>query len=199
VRAAGGLCIADEVQTAYGRMGDTFYAFEAQGVVPDVVVLGKPIGNGFPLGAVITTRAVAASFDNGMEFFSTFGGSTVACAAGLATLESVQDEGLQAHAQRAGARLREGLDELGTRHEVIGDVRGRGLFLGVELVRDRGTQTPAAREAFDVVNRMRERRILLGTEGPFHNVLKIRPPMPFDERDADRLVEALDAVLGARA
>jgi 4-aminobutyrate aminotransferase-like enzyme/Ser/Thr protein kinase RdoA (MazF antagonist) len=198
VRAAGGVCIADEVQTAYGRMGDTFYAFEAQGVVPDIVVLGKPIGNGYPLGAVITTRAVAASFDNGMEFFSTFGGSTVACAAGLATLETVLDEALQAHAQRVGVRLRKGLDELATRHEVIGDVRGSGLFLGVELVQDRVSQAPAGREASEVVNRMRERRILLGTEGPFHNVLKIRPPMPFDERNAERLVATLDDVLGSR-
>jgi 4-aminobutyrate aminotransferase-like enzyme/Ser/Thr protein kinase RdoA (MazF antagonist) len=195
VRAAGGLCIADEVQTAYGRTGAGFYAFESQQVVPDIVVLGKPIGNGYPLGAVVTTREIAASFDNGMEFFSTFGGSTVSCAVGLATLETVQDEELQAHAARVGAGLRAGLDDLAARHEVIGDVRGVGLFVGVELVRDRLTLEPASTEAALVVNRLRDRGILLGTEGPFDNVLKIRPPMPFGEHDADRLVATLDHAL----
>jgi 4-aminobutyrate aminotransferase-like enzyme len=195
VRAARGVCIADEVQTAYGRMGTGFYAFESQGVVPDIVVLGKPIGNGYPLGAVVTTPEIAASFDNGMEFFSTFGGSTVSCAAGLATLETTQDEELQVHARRVGTRLRSGLEELAAGHEIIGDVRGSGLFIGVELVRDRATREPATREASIVVDRMRDRGILLGTDGPFHNVLKIRPPMPFNERDADRLVATLDETL----
>lgn len=195
VRAAGGLCVADEVQTAFGRMGTAFYAFESQGVVPDIVVLGKPIGNGYPLGAVITTREIAESFDNGMEYFSTFGGSTVSCAAGLAVLQTVKDEELQAHANRAGARMLTGLRELQARHALVGDVRGSGLFIGVELVLDRETRTPASHAATDVVNRMRQQRILLGTDGPDHNVLKIRPPMPFDERDVDRLVETLDEVL----
>ena len=195
VRRAGGVCVADEVQTAYGRMGNTFHAFAAQGVVPDIVVLGKPIGNGYPLGAVVTTPEIAASFDNGMEFFSTFGGSTVSCAAGLAVLDTVLEEDLQAHARRVGAHLLDGLNELATRHQSIGDVRGSGLFVGVELVRDRAGQAPATAEAAVVVERLREQGILLGTEGPFHNVLKIRPPMPFAERDADRLVAALDGVL----
>jgi 4-aminobutyrate aminotransferase-like enzyme len=197
-RAAGGVCIADEVQTAYGRMGNAFYAFETQSVVPDIVVLGKPIGNGYPLGAVVTTAEIAASFDNGMEFFSTFGGSTVSCAAGLATLETVLDEDLQAHARRVGAHLLDGLRHLATRHEIIGDVRGRGLFIGVELVRDRAAREPATAEASSIVNAMRERRILLGTDGPRHNVLKIRPPMPFDRRDADVLVGGLADVLSGR-
>jgi 4-aminobutyrate aminotransferase-like enzyme len=196
VRAAGGICIADEVQTAYGRMGSTFYAFEAQGVVPDIVVLGKPIGNGYPLGAVVTTREIAASFDNGMEFFSTFGGSTVSSAAGLAVLETVVEEELQAHADRVGSRLLAGLRELAGRYPLIGDVRGSGLFIGVELVRDPETLTPATEAASKVVNRMRQRRVLLGTDGPFHNVLKIRPPMPFHEGDVDRLVTTLDEALG---
>ncbi|HVL68550.1 MAG TPA: aminotransferase class III-fold pyridoxal phosphate-dependent enzyme [Vicinamibacterales bacterium] len=196
VRAAGGVCIADEVQTALGRMGDGFYAFESQGVVPDIVVLGKPLGNGYPLAAVVTTRALAHAFDTGMEFFSTFGGSTVSCAAGLAVLEVVRDEALQAHALRMGARLLADLRPFTARHELVGDVRGRGLFLGIELVRDRATLVPAAREAAVVVNRLRDRGILLGTDGPFHNVLKIRPPMPFADHDADRLVEELDDALG---
>jgi 4-aminobutyrate aminotransferase-like enzyme len=195
VRAAGGVCIADEVQTAYGRMGSHFYAFESQDVVPDIVVLGKPIGNGYPLGAVVTTTEIAAAFDNGMEFFSTFGGSTVSCAVGLAVLDVVQEERLQDHAAGVGASLLEALRQLAARHPLIGDVRGSGLFLGVELVKDRETLEPAAAEASDVVNRMRERGILLGTDGPFANVLKIRPPMPFTREDADQLVAALDEVL----
>jgi 4-aminobutyrate aminotransferase-like enzyme/Ser/Thr protein kinase RdoA (MazF antagonist) len=195
VRAAGGVCIADEVQTAYGRMGTHAYAFEAQHVIPDIVVLGKPIGNGYPIGAVVTTPEIAASFDNGMEFFSTFGGSTVSCAVGLAVLDVVQEERLQDHAAAVGASLLEALRRLATRHPLIGDVRGSGLFLGVELVKDRETLEPAAAAASDVVNRMRERGILLGTDGPFANVLKIRPPMPFTREDADQLVATLDEVL----
>lgn len=195
VRTAGGVCIADEVQTAYGRTGSHFYAFEAQHVVPDIVVLGKPIGNGYPLGAVVTTREIAASFDNGMEFFSTFGGSTVSCAAGLAVLATVRDEHLQEHAQRVGQKLLEGLRSLASRFEIVGDVRGSGLFLGVELVKDRESLEPAADAASFVVNRMRDRGVLIGTDGPFHNVLKIRPPMPFDLGDVDRLVSTLDAAL----
>lgn len=195
VRASGGVCIADEVQTAYGRMGTHFYAFEAQGVVPDIVVLGKPIGNGYPLGAVVTTKAIAASFDNGMEFFSTFGGSTVSCAVGTAVLDVVQQEGLQEHACAAGDVLLGRLRALANRHQIIGDVRGSGLFVGVELVKDPVTLEPAAGEATDVVNRMRERGILLGTDGPFDNVLKIRPPMPFSIDNAELFARELDAVL----
>jgi 4-aminobutyrate aminotransferase-like enzyme len=196
VRAAGGVCIADEVQTGLGRMGTHCWAFEAHGVVPDVVVMGKPLGNGHPIGAVVTTPEIAASFDTGMEFFSTFGGNTVSCAIGLAVLDVLRDEGLQAHALRVGERLLAGLRALAERHPLIGDVRGSGLFLGVELVRDRGTLEPAGEAASFVANRMRELGILLGTEGPFHNVLKIRPPMPFTAEDADLLVETLERVLG---
>jgi 4-aminobutyrate aminotransferase-like enzyme len=195
VRAAGGVCIADEVQTAYGRMGTHFYAFQAQGVVPDVVVLGKPIGNGYPLGAVVTTREIAASFDNGMEFFSTFGGSTVSCAVGAAVLDVVHEDGLEAHARDAGSALFAGLNDLAGRHELIGDVRGSGLFAGVELVASRSTLEPASAAAAAAVNMLRERGILIGTDGPFDSVLKIRPPMPFDRADADQLVGALDGVL----
>jgi 4-aminobutyrate aminotransferase-like enzyme/Ser/Thr protein kinase RdoA (MazF antagonist) len=195
VRAAGGVCIADEVQTAYGRMGSHFYAFQAHGVTPDIVVLGKPMGNGYPLGAVVTTRPIAESFDTGMEFFSTFGGSTVSCAVGLAVLDVVQQEGLQAHAQRVGERLGAGLREIGQRHALAGDVRGAGLFWGLELVTDRATLAPATAEADYVINRLRDEGILIGTDGPLHNVLKIRPPMPFTSADAARLLEALDLTL----
>ena len=197
IRNAGGVCIADEVQTGYGRIGEHFWGFQKYNVVPDIVVLGKPIGNGHPIGAVVTSSEIAASFDNGMEFFSTYGGNTVSSAIGLTVLRVVQDEELQAHAAAVGEYLLEELRRLMSRYEVIGDVRGSGLFVGVELVRDRETKEPATRFADAVVNRMREERILFGTDGPFHNVLKIRPPMPFSLNDASRLVETLDRVLAS--
>ena len=196
VRSAGGLCIADEVQTGYGRVGTHFWGFESQQVVPDIVVLGKPIGNGHPIGAVITTPSIAASFDNGMEFFSTFGGNTVSCAIGLEVLNVVQDEDLQAHAFQVGEQMLARLRSLMNRHEVIGDVRGSGFFIGVELVRNRDTLEPAGGEANGIVNRLRDRGILIGTDGPFHNVLKIRPPMPFSAANAERLIEALEEAIG---
>jgi 4-aminobutyrate aminotransferase-like enzyme len=195
VRAAGGVCIADEVQTGLGRMGTHFWAFEAQQVVPDIVVMGKPLGNGHPIGAVATTRAIADAFDNGMEFFSTFGGNTVSCAIGLAVLDVLRDEDLQSHARIVGeyllARLRPLVDE----HPRVGDIRGSGFFLGVELVRDRTTLEPAGAEASFVADVMRDDGILLGTDGPYHNVVKIRPPMPFGDGDADVLVDALNRAL----
>lgn len=196
VRTAGGVCIADEVQTGFGRLGTHFWAFEPHGVVPDIVVLGKPMANGYPMGAVVTTPAIAASFDRGMEFFSTFGGTTAACAAALATLRTVVDERLQEHAAEVGTYLLGELRALAARHDLVGDVRGSGLFIGVELVRDRRTLEPATEEAAVVVNRMRELGVLTGTDGPYHNVIKIRGPMPFATRDADALVAALAQALG---
>ncbi len=195
-RAAGGLCIADEVQVGFGRAGDTFWMFETQGVVPDIVTLGKPIGNGHPMGAVVTTPEIAAAFANGMEYFNTFGGNPVSCAIGLAVLDVIEEEGLQARAQQVGKHLLAGLQTLADRHPVVGDVRGHGMFLGVELVRDRETLEPADDEAAYAANRLRERGILMSTDGPYHNVLKIKPPLVFDEHDADRLVAELDRVLG---
>ncbi len=195
VRAAGGVCIADEVQVGFGRVGTHFWGFETQGVVPDIVTMGKPIGNGHPLAAVVTTPEIAASFDNGMEYFNTFGGNPVSCAIGLAVLDVIADEQLQAHAQRVGERLLAGLRGLMPRHRIIGDVRGLGLFVGVELVLDRETLAPAAAQATYVVNRLRERGILLSTDGPLHNVLKIKPPLVFSEENADLLVATLDEIL----
>lgn len=193
VRLAGGVCIADEVQTGYGRIGSHFWAFEKYGVIPDIVVLGKPIGNGHPIGAVITTREIAASFDNGMEFFSTFGGNNVSCAIGLAVLEVVQEEKLQSHALEVGEQLLNGLLKLQQHHEIIADVRGSGLFLGVELLKE---GAPATVEANRIANRMREEGILIGTDGPFHNVIKIRPPMPFSHTDAELLLNKMGRLLG---
>ncbi|HEX5874624.1 MAG TPA: aminotransferase class III-fold pyridoxal phosphate-dependent enzyme [Pyrinomonadaceae bacterium] len=194
VRLAGGVCIADEVQTGYGRIATHFWAFEKYGVVPDIVVLGKPIGNGHPIGAVITTREIADSFDNGMEFFSTFGGNNVSCAIGLAVLEVIKEEHLQSHALEVGEQLLNGLRELQRQHEIVADVRGSGLFLGVELLKN---GAPATHEANRIANRMREEGILLGTDGPFHNVIKIRPPMPFSHTDADLLLTTLGRLLVA--
>jgi 4-aminobutyrate aminotransferase-like enzyme len=195
VRAAGGLCIADEVQTGFGRVGHHFWSFEAEEVVPDLVVLGKPMGNGFPLAAVVTTPAIADSFDNGMEFFSTFGGNPVACAAGMAVLDVLEDERLPERAARVGAHLRNRLDELAARFPLIGDVRGRGLFLGIDLVSNRASREPATEAAAYVVNRLRERGVLTGTDGPYHNVLKLRPPLVISERDADLFAAVLADVL----
>ncbi len=195
VRAAGGVCIADEVQVGFGRLGTHFWGFETQAVVPDVVVLGKPIGNAFPLAAVVTTPQIAASFNNGMEFFSTFGGNPVACAAGLAVLDVLEEEHLQENALRVGAYLIARLKSLQAKHALIGDVRGSGLFLGLDLVLERETREPAPEQASYVVNRLRENGILTGTDGPHHNVVKLRPPLIFSQADADLFVDTLDKVL----
>ena len=158
--------------------------------------MGKPIGNGHPLGAVVTTRAIADAFDNGMEYFNTFGGNPVSAAIGLAVLDVIEEEGLQEHARVTGERL------IGRpprarrpRHEAIGDVRGLGLFVGIELVRDRETREPDAALARELANRAAERGVLLSTDGPDHNVMKIKPPLVFSAADADRLIETVDAVL----
>jgi 4-aminobutyrate aminotransferase-like enzyme len=193
VRAAGGICIADEVQTGFGRVGSRFWAFDTQGVIPDIVTMGKPAGNGHPLGAVVTSPAIAASFDNGLEYFNTFGGNPVSCAIGLAVLDVIEEEGLQANALDTGKHLMDGLRSLMRKHAIVGDVRGMGLFCGFEMVRDRETLEPP--EAGYVANRMREHGILLSTDGPFENVIKIKPPLCFDRSNADRLVETLDQIL----
>jgi len=195
MRGAGAVCIADEVQVGFGRLGTHFWGFETQGVVPDIVVLGKPIGNAFPLAAVITTPEIANSFNNGMEFFSTFGGNPVACAAGLAVLDVLEEEHLQQHALRVGGHLIEDLKALQARRALIGDVRGSGLFLGIDFVLDRETREPAPLQASYVVNRFRDRGILAGTDGPHHNVIKLRPPLVFSEGDADLFVKTLDDIL----
>jgi 4-aminobutyrate aminotransferase-like enzyme/Ser/Thr protein kinase RdoA (MazF antagonist) len=195
VRAAGAVCIADEVQVGFGRLGTHFWGFETQGVIPDIAVFGKPIGNAFPLAAVVTTQEIATSFANGMEFFSTFGGNPVACAAGLAVLNVVRDEALQDRALRVGKYWMTELKKLQECHRLIGDVRGSGLFLGIDLVRDRETREPATEEADYVVNRLRDCGILAGTDGPHHNVIKLRPPLIFAEEDAGLFVAALESIL----
>jgi len=194
-RAVGAVPIADEVQVGFGRVGDDTWGFGAQGARPDIVTMGKPIGNGHPLGAVVTTRAIADAFNNGMEYFNTFGGNPVSAAIGLAVLDVIAEEGLQEHARTTGQRLLAGLRALQDRHEAIGDVRGAGLFVGFELVRDRETREPDAVLADELVNRAAERGVLLSTDGPDHDVIKIKPPLVFSDADADRLVETVDGVL----
>jgi 4-aminobutyrate aminotransferase-like enzyme len=171
------------------------WAFETQGVIPDIVTLGKPIGNGHPLGAVITTPDIAHSFDNGMEFFSSFGGNPVSMAVGMAVLDVIEDERLRERAIRVGCYLTEGFYALAEHHPEIGDVRGLGLFMGVELVRDRETRTPATEETAQLIERVKADGILLSAEGPHYNVLKIKPPMQFMETDADLLLGAVDRAL----
>ena len=196
VRKVGGVCVADEVQVGFGRVGSHFWAFETQGVVPDIVTLGKPIGNGHPIGAVVTTRRVAEAAHTGMEYFNTFGGNPVSCAVALAVLDVIEEEGLQARAAEVGAHLKAGLMSLAARHAMIGDVRGLGLFLGIELVREAESLTPATREAAEAIELMKERGVLLSTDGPFENVIKIKPPLVFSRENADELVAVLDEVLG---
>lgn len=197
VRAAGGLVIADEVQIGFARSGTHFWGFQTQNVMPDFVTLGKPIGNGFPLGAVVTKRNLLEQFGAAIDFFSTFGGNPVGCAAGIAVLDVIESEGLMENAHMTGAYLREGLTSLMNRHNWIGDVRGMGLLIGVELVRNRQTLVPAQPETGHVLNHMRENRVLVGREGPHGNVLKIRPPLAFQKEHADILVDALDKALAA--
>jgi 4-aminobutyrate aminotransferase-like enzyme/Ser/Thr protein kinase RdoA (MazF antagonist) len=192
VREAGGVCIADEVQVGFGRVGSHWWAFETQGVVPDIVTMGKPIGDGHPMAAVVTTREVTDSFNNGMEYFNTFGGNPVSCAVGLAVLDVIESQDLRGNALTIGNYLMDAFRAMQTRYDVIGDVRGLGLFLGIELVTDRRTKAPATEFARAVSNGARRRGVLMGTEGPHDNVLKMRPPMIFSKRDADHLIAVLD-------
>lgn len=196
VRHAGGVCVADEVQVGFGRFGDYFWAFEQQGVTPDIVTMGKPFGNGMPLAAVVTTKEVSDAFHNGLEYFNTFGGNPVCCAAGLAVLDIIREEKLQAHAAEVGGVLRRRLAELAQRHRWIGDVRGQGLFIGIEFVRDRDTLEPATAETSDICSRMKdEHKILMSIDGPHDNVLVMKPPMCFSQADAESMLNALDSVL----
>ncbi len=199
VRAAGGVCIADEVQVGFGRVGDAFWGFELQGVVPDIVTLGKPMGNGHPVAAVVTTREIADSFANGMEYFSTFGGNPVSCAAARAVLAEIRERDLRRHARRVGDGLLRKLRSLAERHPVVGDVRGRGLFLGIELVRNPETREPFPEACRYLVERARERGVLLSADGPDRNVIKIKPPMVFEEGDAVLLAETLEVLLAESA
>ena len=199
IREAGGLCVADEVQVGLGRVGSHMWAFETQGVVPDIVTMGKPIGNGHPLAALVTTPDVAKAFDNGMEYFNTFGGNPVSCAVGLKVLEIIERDRLRDNAQALGDYLLARFRDMQRRHDCIGDVRGMGLFLGLDLVTDRSTKAYATEIANRVVNLAREEGVLIGTDGPYDNVVKIRPAMIFTRRDAELLCDVLDHALAKAA
>ncbi|MHA1949627.1 MAG: aminotransferase class III-fold pyridoxal phosphate-dependent enzyme [Candidatus Thorarchaeota archaeon] len=195
VRKAGGVCIADEVQVGFGRMGTHFWGFETQNVVPDIVTMGKPIGNGHPIGAVVTTKEIADSFATGMEFFSTTGGNTVSCAVGMAVLDEIEDQELQRNALEVGNYLKTRLSDLKGEFDIIGDVRGHGLFIGVEFVRNLKTLEPAESETRYIVERMKDLKVLVSLDGPHNNVLKIKPPLVFTTANADTFVDTLATIL----
>lgn len=193
VRQAGGLCIADEVQVGFGRVGKAFWGFQMHDVVPDIVTLGKPIGNGHPLAAVVCTRAVADAFANGMEFFNTFGGNPVSCAIGRAVLKEIQDHNLQMNALEIGNYLKQELKQMQIKFPILADVRGSGLFLGLELLEE--DLKPATKKTNYLANRMKVKGILMSVDGPDNNVLKIKPPLVFDKSNAEFLLKNLQQVL----
>jgi alanine-glyoxylate transaminase/(R)-3-amino-2-methylpropionate-pyruvate transaminase len=192
VRAAGGLCIADEVQAGFARTGSHYWGFETQGVIPDIVTMAKGIGNGAALAAVVTTPEIAQSLTSRIHF-NTFGGNPVTCTQGRAVLQVIDEDGIQANAAAIGARLKAGFEDLARRHDVIGDVRGLGLMLGIELVKDRITKAPAKEECLAVFERCRELGLLIGKGGLSGNVLRIKPPMCLSADDADFMLDVLDA------
>ena len=193
IRNVGGLCIADEVQVGFGRLGSKMWAFEEHGVIPDIVVMGKPIGNGHPMAAVFTTKEIADSF-KGMEFFSTFGGNPVSCAIGMAVLDVIEDKNLIENSKLMGELFIDGLTKLKNKYEIIGDIRGKGLFLGIELVKNRSSLEPAPKEAELLVEGMLSKNILLSIDGPRKNVIKIKPPMVISKEDVDRTIKSLNEV-----
>uniref|UniRef100_A0A672QLN4 5-phosphohydroxy-L-lysine phospho-lyase-like n=1 Tax=Sinocyclocheilus grahami TaxID=75366 RepID=A0A672QLN4_SINGR len=198
VREAGGVYVADEIQTGFGRVGSHFWAFQLQGedFCPDIVTMGKPIGNGHPIACVATTEEIAAAFTaNGVEYFNTFGGNPVSCAIGLAVLDVIEKEDLRGNAVRVGGHLKQLLLQLQTKHPLIGDVRGVGLFIGMELVKDRASRKPATEEAAHLVRRLKEERIVMSTDGPWDSVIKFKPPMCFSIEDAERVCTCIDQIL----
>lgn len=195
VRRAGGVIIADEVQPGFGRLGTHFWGFQKIGFTPDIITIGKPMANGHPVAAVIAPHETMYAFRSAFRYFNTFAGNPVSCAAAMATLKVVQEEGLMENARVVGDYARDGLRDLAGRHDCIGDVRGSGLFFGAEMVLDRATKAPATAFTKRVANGMRQRGVLLNFLGIHYNVLKMRPPMVFSKGDADRMLEALDAVL----
>ncbi len=195
IRRAGGIFIADEVQPGFGRTGDTMWGFQRHSLVPDIVTMGKPMGNGYPVAAMVAKPEVLAPFGEHCRYFNTFGGNPVAMAAARAVLEVIRDEQLQSRAQETGRYLRTALGALSERFAVIGDVRGAGLFIGVELVVDRAARAPASELTSRLVNELRRRHVLISASGPHANVLKIRPPLPFGRAEADLLLGELEASL----
>jgi len=194
-RARGGILVADEVLAGFGRVGTHMWGFEALGVTPDIVTMGKPAGNGHPIGVVATRSEIVEAFFRQDRYFNTFGGNPVSCAAGIAVLEVLERERLQDRARAVGAYLKQGLVGVSVKHDLIGGVRGAGLFVGVDLVEDRKSEAPAVKQAAKVMNEMARSGVLVGLSGPHKAMLKIRPPMVFSRENADELVQTLDRVL----
>ena len=192
VRAAGGICISDEIQVGLGRVGTHYWGFELQNIIPDIFTIGKPLGNGHPIAAVVTTTEIANTFNNGMEYFNSFGGNPVSSAIGLSVLNVIEQEKLQQNALDVGNYLLSELNLLKEKFEIIGDVRGTGLFIGVELVKDLKTQEPASEKAKVIINKMKEIGILISTDGSHNNVLKIKPPMVFSIENAQLVIDSLE-------
>ncbi len=197
VRDAGAVFVADEVQPGFGRIGTNFWGFEADELVPDIVTMGKPMGNGHPISGVVARRELVEDFGDRGNYFNTFGGNPVSCAAGLAVLDVIENEGLQQNALEVGRYVVDGLWRLAEMRDCIGDVRGTGLFLALELVTDREAKTPATELTTKVVNGLRDRGVLTGSIGPDANILKLRPPLPFSRADADYFLERLGQVLSS--
>jgi 4-aminobutyrate aminotransferase-like enzyme len=195
VHDAGGLFIADEVQAGFGRFGTHMWGHQVLGATPDIVTLGKPMGNGHPLAGVVARSDLVEQFTSQNMYFNTFGGNPVSAAVGLAVLDVLKDEHLLENARDVGQYVIAGLRKLQAKHALIGDVRGAGLFFAVEMVRDRATQTPAPTETKRIVNAMRERGVLISRIGIHDNILKIRPPLPFSRQNADLLLATLDEVM----
>jgi 4-aminobutyrate aminotransferase-like enzyme len=195
VRKAGGLFVADEVQPGFGRLGTDFWGFEHHGVTPDIATMGKPMGNGYPISAVVSSHEIIEAFHGHSHYFNTFGGSPVACTAALAVLDVIEQQELQVNALETGNYLLRSLKELATNQRLIGDIRGSGLFLGIDLVRNHGSREPATAEADRAINLLRDQGVLIGTTGQYDNVLKIRPPMVFSKSNADLLLHKLEIVL----
>lgn len=196
VREQGGVCISDEVQTGFGRLGDVFWGFEQQEVVPDMVVLGKPMGNGHPIGAVVATKEIAESFERGVEFFSSFGGNPVSCAIGMAVLDVIDEEGLQENANKVGLHYQKCLRELQMQYPQIGDLRGSGLFIGIDIVIP-DTKTPDTQLAHHLKNTLRKRHILVSTDGPADNVIKSKPPLCFTKENVEEVVSNIADILAS--
>ena len=195
IRESGGVCISDEVQTGFGRLGKYFWGFEMHGVEPDIVIMGKPMGNGHPMAAVVTNDSIAASFETGMEFFSSFGGNTVSCAIGQSVLDVLEREALPANAEKIGGYLLSRLRAIVEEFDVAGDARGEGLFLGLELVADKKSKAPNTALASFVKEELKKKGILVGTDGPDVNVIKIKPPICFTKENADYLADSIREIL----
>lgn len=195
VHRAGGLFVADEVQPGFGRLGTDFWGFAKHGVIPDIATMGKPMGNGYPISAVVTSSSVIDAFRQHSHYFNTFAGTPVACAAALAVLEIVEEQGLQANALETGKYLFDGLTEIAANQPLIGDIRGTGLFIGIDLVLDRSTREPATAVADRAINLLRQNGVLIGTTGQYDNILKIRPPLVFSKENADLLLQKLEIAL----